>query len=356
MCDSVLLQYASLLNNLQFESREPTILLFSGFDCSGNMTPSNFGASTLNTNQTYPVPSTTRSFFIPFHMTQVLVTRSGDPSTSSTFFGPFVVRDTRLISWLDGPQRNTAIGDGLGAYTIQTKLNWSTAIMAMCTGQSRAIGINPLLKYDPQGATCDEFMLNYCQQPANRTQDVCGCFADQTSLVVKEQELRVALPVTCFGTRCAKGRAYKTSNMTTLPCNLTVCQQVIQTAPGVINDSDTFLYCGGSFFDRAGQAQPTSPLLSLPPNTDDQDRDTEQTSLYTWILYGISAVMFLLLIFLLFGAKPAAPRTSTSPIPTSWASNFTPSWASPFYQSVEPIPLDQLQQQQQQQDQLTNQM
>jgi len=222
------------------------------------------------------------------------------------------------------------LGGTVAYYSVLTQSPWSSVIFSMCTGQKRLIGPYPLSRYDPQGSVCDAYMQTYCNQPANQSQEVCGCFEDQKTLAVQEEKLKVALPVTCFGTKCAKGKAYKTSNMTTLPCNLTVCQQTITTAPGVFNDSDTYLYCGGSFFDRAGESTTYNPTVSpvVPSDTTDP---SAQTDLYTWILFGISAVMFLLLIFLLFGAKPSPTIkktiTKSKPAPPTWA--YVPTAANP---------------------------
>ena len=87
--------------------------------------------------------------------------------------------------------------------------------------------------------------------------------------------------------------------MMSQPCNLTICQQVISSTPGIVNEGTDVIFCGGEFYKQnASIVVPTVTIV--PPKA----RATEETPFYVWIMLGVSGIMFVILVILLFMDKP----------------------------------------------------
>jgi hypothetical protein len=162
-------------------------------------------------------------------------------------------------------------------------------------GRTEFLGPYNLFRYTPQSDSCDAWMRdNWCVNNINNVE--CACFEELPGIEAKSAALKVDLPVICFGPTCATQNTYKTQQMLSKPCNLTVCQQTVNTTPGVINEGDDTVFCGGQFFKPTGEiAQPTITII----NNDDTVGNTS-TPFYVWIMLGVSGLLFLLLIYLLF--------------------------------------------------------
>jgi hypothetical protein len=193
------------------------------------------------------------------------------------------------------------VEDYIASITFNSIQSWiPTNMIEMCFGETRYIDVYPLTRYYPQSQRCDTFMTTqYCPQPGNASSDACSCIAEQPALEAQSKILKTTLPVVCFGQKCATTASYKTNNMLSQPCNLTICQQIISSTPGIVNEGQDTIFCGGRFYESNGNiVQPSISIL--PPAT----TSSEETPFYVWIMLGVSAVLFAILVILLFSDKP----------------------------------------------------
>jgi hypothetical protein len=321
MCQALQQNYASYIN-LQSDlttDKIPGILLFGGTQCSGAFYPNLSGSFTSNTftsGQTIVSSTWTgsgvlggniASFDIPFNFHSVLFTSVA--GRTSTFIGPYYTTNTANVNWQQNNAAtidNNMFSDPVASVTFNIITDWPNQnVQPMCMGRSSYIGPYALTRFLPQSDRCDYFMLNtwYKQHPTNPEN---ACFAELPAIQQKSTDLQVSLPVTCFGEKCSSTKAYRTFSMLSQPCNLTICQQTIHSSPGVFNSSTDTIYCGGQFFSA------TSDLPALPsvsPISTSSVTSTD-TPFYTWLMLAVSAVLFLLLIYLLFAPRPIAVPTA----------------------------------------------
>lgn len=304
MCEAVLERYASEINAVDDDNVDviPSILLFSGKDCAGSMWPNNGGADFPTTNpfangSTTAVPLDSQavgSILIPFPFHTV---KFSDNVTTLPISGPFTILDMADV----------------GLTTVKTieivdSSDWNSVVLpSACGGTLKRIGKYGLTRYQPQTSRCDAFMTNLCNTATNPAANpLCGCFVDETDLENRVQTLGVNLPVTCFGPRCAGDSvAYRTAVMAAEACNLTICQQTIQASPGVIQDGEFTIYCGGQYYQRNGQVI-TPPAASSQTGTTANAASATTSSASQWISYAVlGAGMFicLILVFLIFSPK-----------------------------------------------------
>lgn len=311
-CDQVFENYAAAINNFSpvTDDLEPGILLFDSVQCSGTPFPKPlFQSNTYQSGDEIKVANwgfaVVRTFYIPWTFRKVSVESKN--GRTSTFVGPWEITDTANVNW-QYESDGTTLGkvsmsaDPIATITFDSILEWeSQALLPMCMGGLRFISAYPLVRYTGQTDRCDEFMTNeWCvDQRLNRNTE-CECLSELPEIEKKSQELGVALPVICFGEGCATDNTYKTLAMLDQPCNLTICEQTVREAPGVIDQSTNTVFCGGQFFRQDGSS--TNPNVS--PVTSPAATTGDDAPFYVWIMLGISGIIFVVLIFLLFYKKP----------------------------------------------------
>lgn len=309
--------YAAQINGVLDPSADtvPTMVLFADSDCNGLTYPlpvsGNLPSNQYTTTQTIYLAQYNlipRSVYIPFNFVSVSMTsRSG--TYQSTFLGPVLLPDLTLVRWqtpFGGGNNPNMFDDYIASITFNSIQSWvPTNVLNMCFGETRYIDVYPLIRYYPQSDRCDTFMTTqYCNQTSNSTSDVCSCIAEQPALEAQSKTLGVTLPVVCFGKKCATTASYKTNNMLSQPCNLTICQQIISSTPGIVNEGQDTIFCGGRFYESNGNlVQPSISILPAPSTS------SESTPFYVWIMLGVSAVLFAILVILLFSDKPKKDTT-----------------------------------------------
>lgn len=314
MCDAFLQRYSEAINNSPDINTDiiPTIILFSEPNCTGMMSPTDgkggFTTNTLTENSNVNIPFTPKSLYIPFNFQQVTISNGTE---KSDIIGPMTITDVKTTYFTSNP--NIPM-DTLNQIEIKKITNWENVnVYNQCMGRGAYIGLFYLNRFQPQSFRCDTFMTQYCSKPENINSDACACFKELPDIIQKSEELKVELPVICFGEKCSTLNSYKTRNMLSNPCNLTICQQIINQSPGIINDTQTSVYCSGQFYTKSDNAittvipNTTTTVTVVVPATN--QKTTNQTSIYSWVILGISGLLFLLLIFLLF-SKPEKYSTN----------------------------------------------
>jgi len=314
MCESVFANFANAINGVSDLTQDlvPSPLLFSGTQCGGVFYPNSGGSFLSNPFQTGDtitgtnwgslIPGQILSFFIPFNVQSV--TLQSVAGRTSTFLGPFSLSDVSSIVWQKNganPADENMFNDPIQSFAFNQIANWLTeSVYNMCNGRTSFVSGFPLTRYAPQSDRCDAFMTNeWC--PAHPTNIECGCFSDLVVIQQKSKELGVNLPVLCYGESCALKPTYKTSAMLTQQCSVTICQQTINSTPGIINAGNDTIFCAGQFFNEHGSI-PLPPNVVPAPAAD--VAGPKSTPFYVWIMVGMSAILFILLIFLLFGSRP----------------------------------------------------
>jgi hypothetical protein len=300
MCDAVLQNYAAAINGVSNANIDliPSLLLFSEQNCGGTQFPNEGGTGFVTNPFTQGTsltpPFTVQSFFIPFNFNNVQFNSNGNVFTSQ-FIGPTLVTNTAVINWQNG--LTSMLAAPIANINFTSILNWNSgAMVPMCMGKSEFIGLFVLNRYFPTSDRCDTFMSNtWCSANINNTE--CSCFKELPGIEQKSVDLKVNLPVICFGENCATLRTYKTSGMLSKPCNLTICQQTVNATPGIINAGTDTVFCGGQFYTENGDISVPSvtPLPSPGGNT-----KSSGTPFYVWIMLGVSGLLFLILVYLLF--------------------------------------------------------
>jgi len=322
MCDQVFANYAAAINGVTDATTDlvPTVLLFSGLDCTGTQFPqvggvgfptnsyaSGSGIAPIGPSFGGPVNFTVQSFIIPFNFASV--TFADQTGKSSKFIGPYYTTNTNLLGWQNDYNSNDTMVT-LPIYSIRfnTVLDWpSQCVLQMCMGRNQNIGPFLLNRYLPTSDRCDTFMsTTWC--PANINNEECSCFQELPDIEQKSVTLKVDLPVICFGQGCATLRSYKTNGMLSKICNLTICQQTISATPGIINAGTDTVFCGGQFYTDNGDISP-SPVSPLP--TPGGTTSDSGPPFYVWIMLGVSGILFLILVYLLFAERKSS---QTSPI------------------------------------------
>lgn len=318
MCDTFSANYVAQLNTFDPASSDliPTTVLFLDPNCGGTFFPE--AGSSVPSNVFQTAQSIVRdvdfnfipaSIFIPFNFSYIIM-YSSSGQYMSTFLGPVTLPNLQLVRWMNinpsgtTPIMPTMLEDPVLTITFKTVEQWSAALFTMCMGETRYVNGFPLSRFYPQSERCDYFMTNqFCSVPLNQTQyaDACACIVEQPALEAKGAKVGVPLPVVCFGTQCATQLSYKTNNMMAQPCNLTICQQVISSSPGIINQGQDTIFCGGQFFKTNGTL--IVPSVTPQPDVPNSGKG-EDNPFYVWVMLGVSATLFVILIVLLFTEKP----------------------------------------------------
>jgi hypothetical protein len=155
----------------------------------------------------------------------------------------------------------------------------------------------------------------FCANASNIDKDECACIKDLTTVTEKSLQLKVSLPVICFGENCAQKNSYKTKGMVQQPCNFTICQQIFNQAPDIFVGSENKIFCSGRFFNDVNLANSTNAnnagTVSDLDISDTPNRVTKnEFPFYVWIMLGIGSLLFIVLIYLMFGPKPKNNSTS----------------------------------------------
>lgn len=311
MCDTFAENYAAQINGFASDTSDlqPTMVLFNDPHCGGTFFPSAMSAVPSNPfTQGQTLTSGTDFTFTPLSLflpyTFQTVTMTSQNGHSATFLGPASLPDLSLVNWQTGgtaPFPSMA-DDPIKTITLQTLQPWTNSVLSMCMGETRFIDVYPLSRFYPQSERCDAFMPDFCSVPVNQTlyADQCSCLLEQPALEAESKKFGVTLPVVCFGENCATTLSYKTSNMMSEPCNLTICQQIISSTPGIVNEGQDTIFCGGQFYKANGSlVVPSVTPLPAPSNA-----QQEGTPFYVWIMLGVSAALFAVLVILLFLEKP----------------------------------------------------
>jgi len=326
MCDAVFQEYANAINGFTSTTSDvvPGLLLFSTTQCGGVKFP-NVGGVGFESNQyssndmltaaTYTpiLLGNPISFFIPF--TYKLVTmKSTTGGFTSQFVGPFFTTDASLLAWQTDPAGSNMVANPIAEIFFNDILIWappvvstpspvSQALLPQCLGKLEFLGPFSLVRFTPQSERCDAFMTDtWCAEGTTTlNNEECSCFKELPDIEQKSEDLGVALPVICFGEKCATENTYKTLMMLSRPCNLTICQQTVSSTPGIINEGQDTVFCGGQFFKQNGQiANPSVSPIPGPSNP----TSGEEAPFYVWIMLGASGILFLVLVYLLFAAPP----------------------------------------------------
>jgi hypothetical protein len=147
----------------------------------------------------------------------------------------------------------------------------------------------------------------YCVGDNLSTNTSCGCFDDLDDIRIRSEELGVALPVLCFGEKCSLERTYKTGTMVSKPCNITVCRQYVSDIQNHLSpNSSQTIYCGGHFYDNQGQFDNLISVSVSPPQ--ETLEKTSNDPFYAYIVIGVAALMFVLLVYLMFSTPPKKPK------------------------------------------------
>lgn len=323
MCDAFFQSYANEISSFSDTAQDmaPTILTFSGPNCTGTFSPNTDGGHTKP--QAYPVKGETinvpiqpKSFYIPPGVT--VSARSDTGSHLGTYHGPWLVEDT---------SKHTYPGSSLLAsehpvvkFIVVTAESWEdTVVPRMCMDEPMYLSGNPLVRYTMGSDRCDQYTQDtYCKR--NPGAELCNCIegiARIAKLGTLKDGTKVSVPVTCFDDLCATTKSYKTSAMQKQPCNFTICQQKINLIGENIFDGSTHeVFCGNTFFsdEAAENAEPTISDKEFTSST--VATSTTETPYYVWVMIGVSGVIFILLIFLMFSPKPkksVRPSKSRAP-------------------------------------------
>lgn len=360
-CPEVVARYAAAISNdPAYQSRDPAVwatglmpgpLWFQEPNCRGYMWPTGKGGSLPNWQSTVHeigmfgpesmvVPARTTSLVLRGNRIPTGGGSSGGDGVSQGALsyqyrelqvaGPVTVHDLRNWKWsaADG-SRNLIDEPPTGAVNI-VQMDSTTMWAAMCQGQMvPELGGVMIEAWRPQQPFCDRFMVHYCADRTDATRaDACACIWDAQDLETQRAAYGgVHLPVLCFGTNCLDRRSYRTLAMLQDPCHVTVCQQIIQNtagtpmvstggsvtggASGGATGVDAVVYCGGSFYSTSGTPVPSvsdRPLVTAAP----QARTSEsfswsnflQSPSMVWILLGGCALMFLILVMMMFAPMP----------------------------------------------------
>lgn len=312
MCEAFVNAYAAQINTFNSNSADlqPTAVLFTDTQCGGAVFPETGGAVPSNPfvqGQTLVrgvdftlVPE---ALYLPFDFSQVTLTSDG--GRSSILLGPLTLPNLSLVNWQQpqGAVNPDMVSDPIKTIVFTTLQPWNSSVFDMCMGETRYVGPYPLSRFYPQSERCDYFMTNqFCSDPVNQANeaDACSCITEEPGIEAESQTLGVTLPVICFGPKCATTRSYKTNNMLSQPCNLTICQQIISSNPGIINQGQDTIFCGGQFYKANG----TIVAPSVVPDPGLPTTASDGTPFYVWIMLAVSAVLFVVLVVLLFMDRP----------------------------------------------------
>lgn len=326
MCDALLQNYASAVNthkNIK-DDLHPTILLFDDPNCAANMYPRQSAGGYFMDNRHAPWKGgfdvsnkSFGSYFIPFNVELVRFyggTKKGQ-MYKSDITGPFIELDSKNSIWQshDPPteHRPTVTFTDTPVRHIQIiKLrDWDTDVLEpLCMGRYRTLGSSPLSRYNPGQERCDYYMENqYCIGDRLQKSTSCGCYKNLQVIKTRSANLGVDLPVICFGEECSTTRTYKSQQMLSKPCNITICRQKIFESDGVYGTTSQDVFCGGHFFQNKGELERPSAVAILDVYEGVKGKKNDYI---TWVVLSVASVLFCLLVFLMFSSKTSKKSPS----------------------------------------------
>ncbi len=338
-CLQVLSDYAGFLNaiptTLQGDPLVPTIiegvrphpLFFSGLNCTGRMWPDREhepldSVDILNPAST---PYAFGSMYVPpgwsvqltdmeGHVGSYPKESSGLPiliaDTSTTLIGTgavFFIRDRIAKARIFLPRVLDAI------YSIhQWKLD-------MCMNTiSTVVGAQHLLSWHGGSQECDDFMTIFCEPvsaftclpnsteiaPLNDPYQPCVCLVEQNCIrdtfcqpgspievCPEPTKLAAYVPVSCYGKQCSVS-GYRWGFMQRQPCNITLCQQIINLVGNdIVRKGGSTLWCGNQAISAANGSLTPTPTTTIPDFNANPDTGI-QLETWTWILIGIAVFAF----------------------------------------------------------------
>jgi len=355
MCDALALRYVEALNDNQ-SNLEPSVLLFSEPDCSGLMYPTSLEASPILAKKGDKVKHSKlgpnhdiKSLFVPFNVEEVTL-ESKDAKHKLVLRGPWIMHDYDDVAWphekghWDGAIVKLS-DDPIDEITVtKNPQPWDNHIMDMCMGSPKFMSQYMLSRYTPHTEACNAFMEGtWCKADGKHIHsDACACFEEIPKVQALGQSQSgddgqsVSLPVACFGQRCATRNAYRTSNMLTVPCNITLCQQKIASIGDLNPDQTAEIFCGGQFYQTVDTIDPRDDISVASAMTDHTDThdlgsSSQKVGFPVFIMLGVSGLIFFVLVYFMFkspagrhqqkiqaamGGAPAAAPAPTAPAPS----------------------------------------
>ena len=143
----------------------------------------------------------------------------------------------------------------LSAFQTIDETTWK---LLRCTSYIPAVFMGHTL-YEPYvigSLECDDFFTAFCAKGSpHRDDPICSCIREEDEIADKyclpgntnpacagKDRLAPQIPVRCIGKECAlKGYLLRRMDR---PCDITLCQQIIDVAPGVVTDLNNTIWCG----------------------------------------------------------------------------------------------------------------
>lgn len=294
MCDSFAQNYSSVLS--ADTSLEPTIITFSGKNCTGRRNPGS-GGTFVNKTWTAESVSNVKSLFIPSQYKQVVLTSTVGGKTK-TLYGPVFIRDVSQFNWGDDSVTITTNDDmesnPIAQISVTTREDWSIRTLSACMGTPHYIGSSILTNYVPQSEHCDAYMTSYCASNIGNTE--CGCFDDALTIQQKSLEIGIDLPVISFGVNCARNNCYKTNAMLSKPSNSIICRQLYNIDPGVLTEINAEIVCGGQFYKQSNTFKTDEVETIKAVSNIDKEGVILGMTWYELVIIGSACIVLLVLI------------------------------------------------------------
>jgi len=186
----------------------------------------------------------------------------------------------------------------------------------MCTNQTTSIlGSHYLRSYQPSSSECDNFMDTFCQsQCAVATNGDCsknsGECHEQCVCLLNEKEIKCSfdpvpsdkkddlqsltqfIPVTCLGKQCSGG-GYRWGRMRNRPCNIRLCQQIVDIVGEHISVEDKQeFWCGNRPASQSFISLQPPPVSETPSEAGEEKGVAMPT--WAWIMIAVGALLLFL--------------------------------------------------------------
>jgi len=324
-CLQVLSDYAGFLNAnpTTITGARPHPLFFSGLNCTGRMWPDreNEPADSVVMLNPASTPYAFGSMYVPPGWTVQLTDMDGNvgnyPKTASGL--PILIADTSTT--LIGNEAVFFIRNRIAQASIflprilnevysieQWKLN-------MCMNTiSTVVGAQHLFSWHGGSQECDDFMTARCEHVSKRTcqpnsteiapleakYQPCVCLVEQNcirdtfcqpgspiAVCPEPTKLSAYVPVSCYGKQCSVS-GYRWGYMQRQPCNITLCQQIVNLIGNdIVRKGGSTLWCGNKSLSAADGSVTPTPTTTIPDYNSNPDTGI-QLETWTWLLIGIA--------------------------------------------------------------------
>lgn len=186
----------------------------------------------------------------------------------------------------------------------------------MCLNRvSTLVGSQQLLSWHGGSNECDQFMTAYCKPVADLTCATnsteiapladkfrpCACLVEQNcirdtfcqpgspiSVCPEPSKLAAYVPVSCYGKNCSLS-GYRWAYMQKQPCNITLCNQVINlVGKDIVRKGSANLWCGNKSI-AVEPAPSVTPIPTVTPTPVDPNASTSaDMPTWSWLLIGIA--------------------------------------------------------------------